>query len=110
MHRRKKTYSVSLFVWRLPAASHRAPLCGEPLRPTLIHLARLHGGGLVQMCALASWRHAEIVGPFLNANDVAPLGSVPTRDVALHGEGAGNLCQWLCGLCPYLQLTKVTQI
>lgn len=66
--------------------THRAPLCGEPLRPTLVHLARLDGGGLVQMCALAGRRHAEVVAALLNANEVAPLGAISTRHIALRGE------------------------
>lgn len=97
----KRTYSVSLFVRGCRRPTHRAPLCGEPLRPTLVHLARLDGGGLVQMCTLAGRSHAEIVAVLLNANDVAPLGAISTRHIALHSKRKHgisafvSLCSWM---------------
>lgn len=40
------------------------------------------------MCTLAGRRHAKIVAALLNANDVAPLGSISTWDVALRPGAA----------------------
>lgn len=70
---------------RLPGPN-RAPLGGEPLRLALAHLALLHHWRLVQMCTLAGLDGDEVASCLLDANDVSPLRSVATRNVALRGR------------------------
>lgn len=67
-----------------PGLSHRAPLCGEPLRLALAHLTLPHHRRLVQVCTLAGLNGGEIAPCLLDANDVATLRSVPTWNIALH--------------------------